>query len=118
MSEPLSDERLAEIRARVQNMTEMRAAGEEEGIQDFIGLMEWQLHSFALAYEQDVPALLSDNDRLRAELAAARTAYDEQFATSVARYAEIERLTTALADAASREHYAREAREIRKAETA
>ena len=62
MSEPMTDERLSEIRARVKNAWAIQAVGPAN-----MGDLEpWQLQSIAVAYVDDVADLLAEVDRLRA----------------------------------------------------
>lgn len=58
----MTDEELAVMRGRVANLNEIR----EVGPTDFSDLEPKQLASIALAYHEDVPALLTEVERLRA----------------------------------------------------
>ena len=61
MSEPMGDERLTELQARVKNCWEMQAVGP-----DNLGDLEpQQLQAIAVAYVDDVADLLAEVERLR-----------------------------------------------------
>lgn len=61
-NEPMTDERLSEIRARVKNAWAIQAVGPAN-----MGDLEpWQLQSIAVAYVDDAADLLDEVDRLRA----------------------------------------------------
>ena len=66
-NEPMTDERLSEIRARVKNAWAIQALGPAN-----MGDLEpWQLQSIAVAYVDDVADLLDEVERRRAREAAA-----------------------------------------------
>ena len=88
MSEPMTDERLSEIRARVKNAWAIQAVGPAN-----MGDLEpWQLQSIAVAYVDDVADLLDEVDRLRAEVDEGNAALHEQIQAWMGQKAEVDRL--------------------------
>lgn len=60
--EPMSDERLAGMAARVENIRHMQ----DIGPRNLSDLEDWQLQAIAVAYADDVTDLLAEVERLRA----------------------------------------------------
>lgn len=59
----MTDEDLERIRARAANLADVRSVGPA----DFRDLMSQHVRSIAMAYYEDVPALLTEVERLRVE---------------------------------------------------
>ena len=62
-NEPMTGERLAEIAARMANIREIQAVGPD----DFADMEPWQLQAIVQGYAEDVPNLLAEVERQRAE---------------------------------------------------